>query len=114
MLAAAALGFVLASSKPPLDVNLTAFAQEPVAGIGQRSECDDPMPIGAFLFRTNVGISSQKLPITIILLTDMTPNLVVRLRHFPSSGRACCVLLSSPLGLSTCAVDFTPMLSATS
>ena len=49
--AASVLGFVLAGSKPSFDVNLTAFAQEPLARIGQPSECDDPMPIGALLFR---------------------------------------------------------------
>jgi hypothetical protein len=51
-LAAAVLGFVLAGSQPTLDVNLTAFAQEPLARIGQLSECDDPMPIGALLLCT--------------------------------------------------------------
>jgi hypothetical protein len=45
------LRFVLTGSKPSFDINLTAFAQEPVARIGQLSECDDPMPIGALLFR---------------------------------------------------------------
>src|SRR6266436_5695628 len=49
--AASVLGFVLAGSKPSFDVNLTPFAQEPLARIGQPSECDDPMPIGALLFR---------------------------------------------------------------
>jgi hypothetical protein len=50
-LAASVLSFVHAGSEPSFDVNLTAFAQEPVARIGQRSECDDPMPISALLFR---------------------------------------------------------------
>src|SRR5258706_15305080 len=49
--AASVLGFVLAGSKPPLDVNLTAFAQETLARISQLSESDDPMPTGAGLFR---------------------------------------------------------------
>src|SRR5271163_4936396 len=82
-LAAAVLRFVLAGSEPTFDVNLAAFAQKPLARIGQPSECDHPMPIGAFLLRaiavrkplrgsqreirhvlprrqsTNVGVSSQ-------------------------------------------------------
>jgi hypothetical protein len=37
-LAASVLGFVLAASEPSFDVNLTAFAEEPIARIGQRSE----------------------------------------------------------------------------
>ena len=49
--AASVLRIVLAGSEPTLDVNLTAFAQEPLARFGQPSECDDPMPIGALLFR---------------------------------------------------------------
>src|SRR5208282_5088836 len=40
--AASVLGFVLASSKPTLDVNLPPFAQEPLARLGQPPECDDP------------------------------------------------------------------------
>src|SRR5258708_4796516 len=48
--AASVLRFVMAGSEPSFDINLTAFAQEPVARIGQRSECDDPMPIRALLF----------------------------------------------------------------
>jgi hypothetical protein len=49
--AASVLGFVLAGIKPSFDVYLTAFAQEPVAGIGQLSERDDPMPICTLLLR---------------------------------------------------------------
>src|SRR5208282_572219 len=48
---ASVLRFVLAGCKPALDVNLTAFAQEPLARIGQPSERDDPMPISALLLR---------------------------------------------------------------
>src|SRR5216684_1727374 len=82
-LAASVLRVVLAGSQPTLDIDLPTFAQEPLARIGQPSECDDPMPIGALLFRavavrkprcsgqreishflprwqsTNVGVSSQ-------------------------------------------------------
>src|ERR1700736_2584688 len=47
--AASVLRFVLAGSEPSFDVNLTAFAQKPIARIGPRSECDDPMPIRALL-----------------------------------------------------------------
>ena len=41
--AASVLGVVLAGSKPSFDVNLTAFAEEPLARIGQPSERDDPI-----------------------------------------------------------------------
>ncbi len=51
-LARSVLGFVLAGGKPAFDVNLPAFAQEPLARIGQPSECDDPMPVGALLLRS--------------------------------------------------------------
>ena len=49
--AASVLRFVLAGREPSLDVNLAAFAQEPLARVGQPSERDDPMPIGALLLR---------------------------------------------------------------
>ena len=81
--AASVLGFVLAGGKPAFDVNLPAFAEVAFARIGQPSECDDPMPVGALLFgavavgkplrgrqreirhvlpgrqRTNLGVGSQ-------------------------------------------------------
>jgi hypothetical protein len=50
-LATAVLRFVLAGSQPTFDIDLPAFAQEPLARIGQLSECDDTMSISALLFR---------------------------------------------------------------
>jgi len=50
--AASVLRFVLAGSEPTLDVNLTAFAQEPLARIRKRSECDHAMPFGTLLLGT--------------------------------------------------------------
>src|SRR5271155_1031602 len=50
--AASVLRFVLAGSEPTLDVNLTAFAQEPLACIRKRSECDHAMPFGTLLLGT--------------------------------------------------------------
>jgi hypothetical protein len=50
--AASVLRFVLAGSQPTLDVNLTAFAQEPLARIRKRSECDYAMPFGTLLLGT--------------------------------------------------------------
>src|SRR6266851_2355104 len=49
---AAVLRFVLSGSEPTLDVNLTAFAQEPLARIRKRSECDHAMPFGTLLLGT--------------------------------------------------------------
>ena len=50
--AASVLRFVLAGSEPALDVNLTAFAQEPLARIRKRSERDYAMPFGTLLLGT--------------------------------------------------------------
>ena len=44
-LAAPVLRLVLAGSQPTLDVNLAAFAQEPLARIRKRPECDHAMPL---------------------------------------------------------------------
>src|SRR6266851_421117 len=49
--AASALRFILLGSEATLDVNLPAFAQEPLARIGQPSERHDPIPFRALLFR---------------------------------------------------------------
>ena len=50
--AAPVLRLVLTGSEPTLDVNLTAFAQESLAGIRKRSECDYAMPFGTLLLGT--------------------------------------------------------------
>jgi hypothetical protein len=59
--AASVLRFVLAGSKPSLDVDLAAFAQEPVACIRQSSERNDPMPFRALLERA-AGRATTKRP----------------------------------------------------
>jgi hypothetical protein len=48
-LAASVLGLIFARRDAPFDVNLPAFAEEPLARIGQPSKRDDPMPVGALL-----------------------------------------------------------------
>src|SRR5216683_1956870 len=49
--AASALRFILLGSEATLEVHSPAFAQEPLARIGQPSERHDPMPFRPLLFR---------------------------------------------------------------
>ena len=51
-LAAPVLGFVLAGGKPSFDVDLAAFAEEPLASVRQPLERNYPETFGALLLCT--------------------------------------------------------------
>jgi hypothetical protein len=79
--AASVFHFVLAGSEPTLDVNLTAFAQEPLAGIRKRSERDHAMPFGTLLLgtapiRETLGCRQREIR-DVLTRVGQSPNLGV-------------------------------------
>src|ERR1700730_17424076 len=57
-LSAAVLRLVLAGGEAAFDVDLAAFAQKPLAVVGELSECNHAMPFGPLLL---VAVSILKL-----------------------------------------------------